>query len=76
MEDTLDQFLCLYEQLKGEIRSRDPHLYDCWKAGGFIVDDNIVSMYPNISEVVERLSDREADEVDETQDINEDWTDK
>lgn len=44
-----------YESLKREIRRRDINQYERWKAGGYLIDENIVSMYPNLSEVVESV---------------------
>lgn len=58
-----------YEQLSGAfesfreiVRSSDKHLYERWKAGGFIVSEDIMSMYPNITEVYEALNDESEDE--------------
>lgn len=44
-----------FEFLKKTIRTEDKNLYEQWKAGGFLVDENVVSMYPNIHEVYDRL---------------------
>lgn len=70
--------LCgLFQEVKKEVRERDEFLYEQWEAGGFIVDTNVLSMYPNIEEVVEQLGDEdhdeeeeEMDEVDEAEDID------
>lgn len=51
-----------YENLKREIRRRDKNLYDQWAAGGFIIDTNILSMYPSLDEVIDRLPDDDDDE--------------
>jgi hypothetical protein len=61
----LDEFLCLYEEIKREIRSRNKHLYEQWKAGGFLIDSDILSMYPHIQKVVEQLEEDNEDEEDE-----------
>ncbi len=37
------------------VKEKDSHLYEQWKSGGFIVSDNVVSMYPNAGEVCNRL---------------------
>lgn len=52
----------LFNEIKDEIEERDPNEYARWKAGGFILDTNIISMYPNLDEVVERLGDSEDEE--------------
>lgn len=69
MEKKFAELMDLYEEIKREVRRRDPHLYDRWKAGGFIVDRNIVSMYPCLEEVVESLSDEEDDEDDGSENV-------
>lgn len=53
--------------IKCRVKRIDKHLYERWKAGGFLVDDDIVSMYPNMSEVVESI-----DDDDEYEGINDD----
>ena len=55
----------LFNEIKDEIEERDPNEYARWKAGGFILDTNIISMYPNLDEVVEGLGDSEDDEEEE-----------
>jgi hypothetical protein len=45
------------EYIKRICKENDKNLYERWKAGGFIVDTNIVSMYPNVDEVVGSLID-------------------
>jgi hypothetical protein len=37
------------------LRSADPHMYERWKAGGKQVSNEFVSMYPCVSEVIEKL---------------------
>jgi hypothetical protein len=44
-----------FEFIKHEVRRKDRHLFEQWKAGGFIIDVGIVSMYPNLETVVETL---------------------
>ena len=50
----------LFQEIKDEVKERDKRLYEEWKAGGFIVDTNVMSMYPNIEDVVEQLGDEES----------------
>lgn len=65
LEQKYDEFLCLYEELKQEVRKKDQHLYEKWKAGGFLVDDDIISMYPTLGRVVEDLTSEEEPEDEE-----------
>lgn len=46
-----------FDLIKYRVQKVDKHLYERWKAGGFLVDDDIVSMYPNMSKVVESIDD-------------------
>jgi hypothetical protein len=59
MREKFEQMMELYADIKSEVRKRDKHLYERWKAGGFIVDDDILSMYPDLGKVVDQLSDDE-----------------
>lgn len=45
-----------YNAFKKLIRSKDKHLFERWKAGGYIIDDDIISMYPNATEVYEQMT--------------------
>lgn len=53
LADKIDEFLCLYNEIKDEIRQKDKWFYERWKAGGFLVDEDIISMYPHIGQFVE-----------------------
>lgn len=61
----LQEMLGLFEEIKSEVKDRDRGLYDRWAAGGFNINADIVSMYPNVEEVVEELGDEDHDEEDE-----------
>lgn len=51
--------------IKSRVKKVDKHLYERWKAGGFLVDDNIVTMYPNVLEVVESIDNDDDDDDDD-----------
>lgn len=57
-----------WDLLKRLVKEQDKNLYERWKAGGFIVDENIVSMYPNLVEVCEVINDEEDEEDEEDED--------
>lgn len=61
----IQKLLDLFEQVKREVKNENPNFYERWKAGGFILDSNIVSMYPSLEEYDEPLYDEEEDEYDE-----------
>lgn len=65
MQQDFEEFCELYEKLKNHVRKEDSHLFERWKAGGFLVDTSIVSMYPNMTEVFESLDYEEEEEEEE-----------
>ncbi len=57
-EDFVESFEILMEgfnSFKELVRRKSNIAYERWKAGGFIVDSNIMSMYPNAEETFESL---------------------
>lgn len=63
VREDADELMGLMESIKRAVRMHDRHLYERWKAGGFLVDPDIVSMYPNLNEVVDSLvGEEEAEE--------------
>ena len=66
INELVDQLYCDFDQIKRIVKEKDKHLYDRWAAGGFLIETNLVSMYPNIQEVLEILeSSNEGDEDEE-----------
>jgi len=65
LTDKVDELIEIFNEVKGEVRRRDDLLYERWKASGFLVDSGIISMYPNIEQVVERLEEEEDFEDEE-----------
>jgi hypothetical protein len=45
----IDDFYCCYNEIKREIFHADKLFYERWKAGGFLIDEDIMSMYPCLS---------------------------
>ena len=64
LKDLHDEMMGLYNTIKREVASRNQNLYERWKAGGFIVDDNVCSMYPNSGEVMDALDDEDEEETE------------
>lgn len=50
-----EEMIVLYVNIKRAIQNNDPHLYERWKAGGFIIDPDIISMYPDMGKVIDSL---------------------
>lgn len=65
MQEEYDKLMELYNSLKRQVRQADPHLYERWKAGGFLIDDDIMSMYPTLGKCVEQLDTGEDEEDEE-----------
>lgn len=62
MSELMESYIRLMEEynfLKHEVRRKDKRLYEQWKAGGFIVDTDILSMYPCLETVVETIEEIE-----------------
>ena len=57
------QLIDLYCDIKRDIHRQEPRLFERWKAGGFLIDSDVMSMYPNLEQVVEE-AERE-DEIDQ-----------
>jgi hypothetical protein len=57
----IEELLDLYNEIKRDIKHKDKHFYERWKAGGFLIDNDIISMYPNIESFLDTLS--ESDEI-------------
>lgn len=53
IQDCLEHF----ENVQYLLRQYDKELFNRWKAGGYLVSDDIVSMYPSLSEILSQLED-------------------
>jgi hypothetical protein len=65
LRELVDDVYGAWDQIKREIRQLDPHLYEQWRAGGFLVDEDVMSMYPSLSTVIEKLGLDESEEENE-----------
>lgn len=54
----------IFNEIKEEVREMDKNLYERWRASGFQVTEEFVSMYPNLCEVLETLDEDEEEEED------------
>lgn len=63
LNDAYEQLCNAYSEFKDEARRILPRIeFERWKAGGFLVDEDILSMYPNIHQLIERNQDDEDEE--------------
>jgi len=67
----LDDLEKAFNEVKSSLRTANPTLYERWKAGGFLIDDDIVSMFPTISELREDIENQEVTEEDEDEEDEE-----
>lgn len=65
IHECYNELLESFEFIKEYVRRSDRHLFERWKAGGFLVDTSIVSQYPNIEEVMESLGTDDYEDEDE-----------
>lgn len=61
-----------YNEFKLAIKRENPQAYERWKAGGFVVDESIVSMYPDATEVFEQTYVEPEDDEDNWERMEED----
>lgn len=59
------EMMCLYGKLKHLVKTENRRLYEQWKAGGFIIDPDILSMYPCLEEVIEKITEDTEEEEEE-----------
>lgn len=59
LTETYNALCEAYQEFKQQVRQLDSHLFERWKAGGFLIDSDIISDYPNAEEVFELLEDNE-----------------
>ncbi len=64
-QKAIDRLMIAFDEVKSEVKRRNSKLYERWKAGGFMVSGDFVSMYPSIEEVMEELGEEDHDEEDE-----------
>lgn len=66
LKSVFDAFMTDFVFLKEFIKSTDRASYENWKAGGFLVDNNIVSMYNTMEQAFESaLGNLEEEEEEE-----------
>jgi len=53
LEDQIEQFYELFEDIKYKITQEAPEWAQQWKTGGYIVETNILSMYPCLYDYLE-----------------------
>lgn len=65
LKQRMERLIELYHEVKQEIRLQDKHLYERWKAGGYLVDSDIISMYPSLESIFSTMEDADDDEEDD-----------
>lgn len=48
LKKEIENLLSSFQIVKSQIKLENPEWYESWKSGGFLIDSNIVSYYPNI----------------------------
>ena len=65
LNSVFDAVMTDFACLKDFINSTDGVTYENWKAGGFLVDNNIVSMYNTMEQAFESALDNLGEEEEE-----------
>lgn len=69
LKSSTDELYDLYSRVKRLVRQvsggYDSMTYARWKASGFMIDTDIISMYPNLQKTVENLTAEDEDEYDD-----------
>lgn len=68
LETAYRELMDAYSNFKHLVRCEDKYLFERWKAGGYLVDEDIMSMYPNATDVFEQLNEESSDEDGELDD--------
>lgn len=68
ISEAYEQLMESFQTFQNLVRSNDRQLYEQWKAGGFMVSEDFVSMYPNATEVFEKLESEFIDEETDDED--------
>ena len=55
LKERIENLVGEYMEIKREIRQINPRFYERWKAGGYLIDEDIISMYPNINDILDTL---------------------
>jgi len=72
LQEALDVLMEAFNTIKQIVKGEDQHLYERWKAGGFAVSGDFLSMYPSVESVVESI---EVDEEPEDEEFDDDdWS--
>lgn len=72
LQELYEQLMDIYADLKRDVRIRNRHFYERWKAGGFRIDEDVLdAVYPNLGEMPELADDYEDEQGDEDEDEDE-----
>jgi len=58
LSELINNVYANWDLIKRLIKQEDPQLYEQWKAGGYLVDEDVFSIYPCLSRVLEKLEDK------------------
>jgi aryl carrier-like protein len=65
LRELVDELYSNWDLIKRSIKSDYPQFYERWKAGGYIVDEDVLSMYPCLSQIMDIIDEEQEDEEDE-----------
>ena len=62
LSQDIDDLYCLYEDIKREVKTNHKDFYQRWKAGGYLIDTDIISSYPPLEKLLYLLDEDEEDD--------------
>ena len=65
LPEMVDDLYSNWDLIKRTIERDYPRFYQQWKAGGYLVDEDILSMYPCLSQIMDIIDTEEKDQGDE-----------
>lgn len=65
LQEALDQLSMAFGEFSSALKKADKKVYEQWKAGGYIVSDNVVSMYPSAQEAADQVGEDEEEDEDD-----------
>ena len=66
--DKIQELLGLYQEVKQDIRRLDKMTFERWKVGGYLVDSDIISMYPNLEKISSDLDLEDPEDTEKSDD--------
>lgn len=64
MQDMFNNFIRDYKSIQQFVKDYNKQVYEQWKAGGFLVEDDLSEMYPSIKRAFRKALENFQEELD------------